>query len=173
MENTGVKKLLTTVPVRKPKPQTFFRVHPDEKYRINVALLELEEDGDIYLVPPPVLAALPEHIAALVKEHTLYTCMTRQGTVFLWHVKAVPGKGRAAWATSAREGASHAMKEWARIAWNHDLGAYEIVPAEEALKIPEPVWSNIPPFQELLRIGFRNRIITTVNHPVIDALRGK
>lgn len=38
MENTGVQKLLTTIPVRKPKAQTNFRVHPDEAYRFNVAL---------------------------------------------------------------------------------------------------------------------------------------
>ena len=28
-ETVGVKKLLTTVPVRKPSPQDFVRVHPD------------------------------------------------------------------------------------------------------------------------------------------------
>src|SRR5215831_15684110 len=128
MENTGVKKLLTTVPVRKPKAQTYFRVHPDENYRFNVALLELEEDGDSYLVLPPVLAALPEHLAALVKENTLYTCMTRQSTLFMWPIKAVPARGRADFAISAREGASHAMEKWTRIAWKRDLGAYVIFP---------------------------------------------
>ena len=29
VETAGVKKLLTTVPVRKPNPQDFVRVHPD------------------------------------------------------------------------------------------------------------------------------------------------
>ena len=29
VETGGVKKLLTTVPVRKPAPQDFIRVHPD------------------------------------------------------------------------------------------------------------------------------------------------
>ena len=32
-ETVGVKKLLTTVPVRKPSPQEFVRVHPDPEYR--------------------------------------------------------------------------------------------------------------------------------------------
>ena len=29
VETAGVKKLLTTIPVRKPSPQDFVRVHPD------------------------------------------------------------------------------------------------------------------------------------------------
>jgi hypothetical protein len=168
MENAGVQKLLTTVPVKKPKAQTYFRTRPDEAYRLNVALLELEEDGDNYLVMPSVLQVLPEHLAALIRETTLFTCMTRQGTLFLWPVKAVPAN-RADWAISAREGAFHAMKAWTRIAWKRDLGAYEIFPAEG--KYPDPTWPDLP-FQELLRIAFRDRIVTDVTHPVIDTLRG-
>src|SRR5262249_56358847 len=33
VETAGVKKLLTTVPVRKPSRQDFVRVHPDPAYR--------------------------------------------------------------------------------------------------------------------------------------------
>jgi hypothetical protein len=33
-EMVGVKKLLTTVPVRKPNRQDFVRVHPDPAYRL-------------------------------------------------------------------------------------------------------------------------------------------
>jgi len=170
LENTGVQKLLTTIPVKKPKPQTFFRVHPEEEYRLNIALLELEEDGDAYLVNPSVMQVLPDHLTSLVKEATLFTCMSRQGTLFLWPIKAVPAKGRADFAISAREGASHAMKKWVRIAWKRDLGAYEIFEAEKVESCPEPVWPELS-FRELMRIAFRDRIITTVNHPVIDDLR--
>jgi hypothetical protein len=44
-ETAGVKKLLTTVPVRKPKKQEFVRVHPGEGYRLDVAMIELKDDG--------------------------------------------------------------------------------------------------------------------------------
>jgi hypothetical protein len=36
-ETAGVKKLLRTVPVRRPNKQDFVRVHPDESYRGNFA----------------------------------------------------------------------------------------------------------------------------------------
>ena len=35
VESAGVKKLLTTVPVHKPNPQDYIRVHPSPEYRRN------------------------------------------------------------------------------------------------------------------------------------------
>jgi hypothetical protein len=52
VETSGVRKLLTTVPVRKPHPQEFVRVHPDAAYRETLAVIELKEDREIYLLPP-------------------------------------------------------------------------------------------------------------------------
>src|SRR6516225_7293750 len=41
LKSGGVKKLLTTVPVRKPNKQDFIRVHPDPDYRLGgVAMIE-------------------------------------------------------------------------------------------------------------------------------------
>jgi hypothetical protein len=34
-ETVGVKKLITTIPVRKPNKQVFFRIHPGEEWRDN------------------------------------------------------------------------------------------------------------------------------------------
>jgi hypothetical protein len=50
LESTAVKKLLTTVPVRKPLAQDFVRVHESAKYRALVAILELKEDRETYVV---------------------------------------------------------------------------------------------------------------------------
>ena len=50
-DTVGVKKLLTTVPVRKPGRQDFVRVHPDPKYRLTpAAIIEVKEDREVYLV---------------------------------------------------------------------------------------------------------------------------
>jgi hypothetical protein len=46
IESAGVKKLLTTIPVRKPKKQNFIRVQADADYRGDVAIIEIEEDRD-------------------------------------------------------------------------------------------------------------------------------
>jgi hypothetical protein len=44
-DTVGVKKLLTSVPVRKPNKQDFVRVHQDPGYRLTpAAIIELRED---------------------------------------------------------------------------------------------------------------------------------
>jgi hypothetical protein len=62
-----------------------------------------------------------------------------------------------------------AMTRWVRVKANLNLGAYEITVAESV--IAEPVWSELP-FGELVRIAFRDRIVTTLDHPVVQRLRG-
>ena len=37
--NLGVRKVLLTVPVRKPSRECWVRTHPDERYRLNTLLL--------------------------------------------------------------------------------------------------------------------------------------
>ena len=52
VKDSGVKKLLTTVPVRKPNRQDFVRVHPDSSYVLDTMLLNLKEERETYLVAP-------------------------------------------------------------------------------------------------------------------------
>jgi hypothetical protein len=78
-ETSGVKKLLTTVPVRKPNPQEFFRVHPDPAYRDNFPMIELKEEREQYLVA----RQLVPHLVGEFVSVTLFTAMNRQGVLFL------------------------------------------------------------------------------------------
>ena len=55
----GVKKLLVSVPVRKPTRQEFFRCDPRPDYQMNTAVLELKDEREIYLVTPEMRAAIP------------------------------------------------------------------------------------------------------------------
>ena len=58
LAESPVKRLLTTVPVRRPGPQDFVRVHPSAAYRHLMALLKIEDDRDeIYAVD---LNAVPD-----------------------------------------------------------------------------------------------------------------
>jgi len=58
-ETAGVKKLLTTVPVRKPGPQDFVRVHPKPEYRENFPIIELKDEREEYIVTAAVVSELP------------------------------------------------------------------------------------------------------------------
>jgi hypothetical protein len=166
IETAGVKKLLTTVPARKPSRQDFIRVHPAPEYRENFALIDLKDDREDFLVRPEILPDL----ATEVVYKTIFTAINRQGVVFLWPVRLpTPDDRKSDWHRSAREGAEMAMSRWIRLKPNMSLGANEITPAE--IVMAEPVWPELS-YEELLRIGYRDRMITTLEHPVILRLRG-
>lgn len=48
----GVKRLITTIPVKKPSKEWFVRTRPDAAYRLQTAVLELKEARETYLVSP-------------------------------------------------------------------------------------------------------------------------
>ena len=166
IETAGVKKLLTTVPVRRPNPQDFVRVHPSPEYRENFAMIELKEEREEYLVLPEILGELPGETV----NKTVFTAINRQGVIFLWPVRLPAPDGRPnEWHRSAREAAEMAMTQWLRMKANMSLGAYEIAVATGDMG--DPTWPEHS-FQDLVRIAFRDRIIASLDHPVIKRLRG-
>jgi hypothetical protein len=166
IETAGVKRLLTTVPVRKPGRQEYVRVHPHPDYRANVALIELEEDGDLYLVTPVMARELTGEFFMA----TLYTAINRQRVLTLWPVRLPAPDGRQSpWHKSAGGAARLAMEKWIRVRSNMSLGAYEIDAASETLSDPE--WPNYT-FQDLIPIAFKDRLVNRIDHPVVQRLRG-
>jgi hypothetical protein len=59
---------------------------------------------------------------------------------------------------------------WLRISANKDLGGYDIF--EAAASLPEPIWPETT-VDELLEVAFRGRIITGVDHPVVQDRLGR
>ena len=126
LEAVGLKKQLITVPVRKPSKEWFVRVHPDPDYRLETAVVELKEEGEIYLVDkslwPELVCESTFHYKAF------FTAISRPGNVpFMWPVRMPGEDGKLdSWNESATEIAtSIATKEWTRCVSNRYLGAYE------------------------------------------------
>ena len=129
-------------------------------------MIDLKDDREDYLVQP---AILPELTGEVVYK-TVFTAVNRQGVVFLWPVRLpAPDDRKSEWPRSAREAAELAMTRWVRLRANLSLGAYEITVAESVMA--DPVWPELS-FQDLLRIAYRDRMITTLDHPVVKRLRG-
>jgi hypothetical protein len=166
-DKVGVKKILTTVPVRKPNRQDFVRVHPDPAFRLTpAAIIELKEDREVYLVPPGMAQQLPGEFSIT----TLFLTINRQNVIHLWPVKLPGPDGKHnEWHRSAAEAAEQAMGQWVKISANMSLGAYEIFEAFGDL--PDPVWPEIS-FEEILKIAFRQRFVDSADHPLVQRLRG-
>ena len=166
VESAGVKKLLTKVPVQKPDPQSFVRVHPSEKYRTALAVILLKEDSETFLLPPPIARELPGEFVMVM----LHTAITRQGVTFLWPIRLPDSDGKInEWHQSAADAAEHATKRWVRIKANKAIRGYEYLRRRST--IANPTWPDLP-FQELVRIAFRDRLVDRLDHPVIKRLRG-
>jgi hypothetical protein len=166
-ETTDVKKLLKTVPVRRPGSQDFVRTHLEHRLT-PAALIELKSERETYFLAPQMVSELAgEYFVA-----TLYLTITRQGVVSLWPVRLPGPDGKhLEWHRSAMEAAEAAQTRWIKIRANMNLGAYEIF---EALNdnIPAPVWPE-ESFEQIIRVAFRDRFIDSIDHPVVKRLRGQ
>jgi hypothetical protein len=165
-DTVGVKKHLKTVPVRKPHRTWFVRVHPDPNYRLTpAAIIEEKDDREVYLVTPQIALEFPDEFTPV----TLFTAINRQGVLFLWPVRLPGLDGKySEWSRSAMEAAEMAMRVWTRVRANMSLGAYES--AEATGRLSEPEWPF--PFPEILKVGFRDRIVDRTDHPVLQRRLG-
>src|SRR5262249_6740137 len=156
----GAKKQLTIIPVRKPSREAFIRCHPDEAFRIQTYVLELKVDCEIYLIDPDLCLDLQGE--SMVSPRLLITSQTKQGTIFLWPIRLPGSDGRLDnWSLSAMAAAKEATKSWVRVQSNMDLGAYEVYTATG--NYAEPEW-DLPKFNEILRIAFKDRLIQKMDH---------
>jgi hypothetical protein len=168
-EDAAVERVVLTVPVRRPRKQEFFRVHPADDYTLDALVYEREDglDREVYLVSP----ALRGELADVCKRVRIFTCLSKRGVLFLWpaRIPDADGAGRP-WHASALEIAEEAKKSWVRMHGNRDLGAYELFRARGDLG--EPAWPDAT-FQELVRLAFKERLIDTPHHDVLRELHGE
>jgi hypothetical protein len=163
----GVKKLLTNVAVGKPKKAIFFRTHKSIDMVFAGMLLEQKESRESYLV----VHTVAQEISELVRPVQLHAAIDRQNNVFLIPVP-LPGESgtRNPWHESLAQAVEHAKINWIRITANMHIGGYDIYEAEGVL--PEPDWIEAD-IETLVEVAFRGKIISTLDHPVVQSLLGR
>ena len=167
LSGAAAKKLMLTIPVRKPGPQDFCRVHPDPAYREKMLFIENKDEKELYAISPG-----NEHLFNLSDETftaTLYTAINTKGVVFLWPVH-LPGRdGRHnEFHRSADIIAQQMTTKWLRMKANMSLRGYDAWEAE--IKRPDPEWPTLT-FRELFRIAFKDKVIDRPDHDMILRLR--
>lgn len=97
----GSKKILTTVPVRRPKKQEYFRCHPDSGMTLTAMLFTDDDDGEAYFVAPNMRSA--GALANSVKPTLLQLTILRAGALIIWPLTlpSVEGGGGRSWHESA------------------------------------------------------------------------
>jgi hypothetical protein len=167
-EGLGVRKVITLVPNRKPNKSEWFQVRPGEAWRLQTAVLELERgiERSTYLVAPSLWAELSGEISPAL----LLTCINRANDLFLWRIKLPGPDGRSnTWTESALEIAQAAAGTWCRMKSDTTNGIYSHWVSTEPLS--DPKWPDLT-FNEIIKLGFRGRMIDSLDHPILRELRG-
>lgn len=167
-EGLGVKKVISTIPCRKPSKSEWFMVRSGEEWRLQTAILEVESgiDRATYLVSPHLRSDLHGEISPAI----VLTCTNRQGDLFLWRVKLPGPDGRTnTWTESAIRIADAAQRTWCRMVADTSNGHYTHY--EPMVELPPPEWPELS-FQEILRIAFKDKLVDSIDHPVVQQLRG-
>ena len=166
-ETLGVKKVLATVPVGKPTKDRFFRTHTSPSWVFPTWILENKAARETYIVSPEVASVLGD----LVRPVELYAVIDRQNNPYLVPIP-LPGPNgvRNSWHESLLQAVLPARLVWLRISANIDLKGYDIF--EAAANLPEPIWPETT-MDELLEVAFRGRIITGLDHPVVQDRLGR
>ena len=163
----GVKKLLTTVSVGRPKKHQFFRAHPDDNMTFAAMFLEQKETRESFVVQPDVA----QQISELVRPVMLHAAIDRQNNVFLIPVP-LPGEAgtRNPWHESLAQAVERSKPKWLRITANMHTGGYDVYEADGVL--PEPEWPAHG-MEALIEVAFRGKIIKSLDHPVVQSLLGR
>jgi hypothetical protein len=167
-EGLGVRKVISTIPNRKPNRSEWFRVRPGADWRLQTAVLELERgvERSTYLVAP----ALWPDLSGEITPALLLTCVNQAGDLFLWRIKLPGPDGRSnTWTESALQIALAAETTWGRMVSDTTNGIYTHY--EPTGVLPDPKWPDLS-FPAMLKIAFRDRMIDTIDHPVLRDLRG-
>lgn len=166
-ERFAVKKLLVTVPVRKPNKSVFFRVRDGEKWEFLAFILENKEAGETYLLTQDVAAIVPESARPV----RLYSAIDRRGNPMLIPLP-LPGEDgrRNIWHDSLSQAIERAKHRWVRVIANMSAGANDVLESQAALGDPE--WTEHT-MNQLVEIAFRGKIVSSIDHPVIQELLGR
>ena len=166
---TAVKKVITTVAVRKPHKHEFIRVRSGCDWRIQTGCFTDKEVRETYMVGRDLWSVLPEEVTPTL----LVTCVSRTSEIpFLWPLTLPAADGRPnRWHESAIDAAREAENHWVRVTADMSAGCY--VPHVATGDLPEPTWVDYS-FQELLRLAFKkDRLIDSIDHVVLKRLRGE
>lgn len=157
---------ITFVPVRRPDPQSWVYITSKSEMRANVPVLELKQQRETYLVRPEVAACLDGETS----HRMLVPYADRDGGFFLWAVRFTDARGNPdSWSISAQRICTEYTDRWIKIKSKMSTGCYDVIIAP--IEIPPPEWPA-GGLQFLVNRAFKNKIINSLDDPVIKRLKG-
>jgi hypothetical protein len=138
----------------------FVRTHPDKEYSMIVHMHMTEGYQESYIVSPSVVP----HISCT--QRYLITAVNTNGDPLIWSLKIPDQDGNISpYGKMALIATRKARDQWVSIRANMATQMYELL--TPAVELPEPDWSTLPSFDELLKRFFDGKYIATTDHPLV------
>jgi hypothetical protein len=147
------------------KPKDFFRAVPDPAYRRRARIYVHKPEGSVgeetYIIDPCMHGKFDTE----AQPCQLVTVIYRDGTPRIWPIK-LPKEGMKdceAW-VSSRRAAKASFDKWIKLTWVRNT--YRFRDAERGYA-PDPDWSKLPPFDDLIKLAFGvSGVIRDERHPI-------
>ena len=158
---------LVELPARKPKKDEWFRVHPD--YQQQGGILEIDSENKVFWVSKKMQSQVAHDPCFTFRLCVL--CVTRQGVPFIWPVKTDVEAGGSGdkYVRIPFAAMTFGREKWTRLYWSQERREHQIETSDllDVPKFPDK------PFPELLKLAFKDAVISTPDHPAILNLKGK
>jgi hypothetical protein len=168
---SGSQEIMNRVPVRRPTKKEFFRVRPGKENCFTTVIYEDQalQSRDFYFVTPAMIPKLRAVTDVFVV--SLVQFYTKQKVFGIFPLKmGTDATASNGWYDTAMAAAEMAKTRWLRIHADMALSGYRIFAAEDQSE--DPVWPEAP-FNELLDLAFKDRVIASEDHPVFNKILGR
>ena len=160
------RTILVNVPIDKPPKDVYFRTHPELHLEDATVIKDEEGTRKVFYFIVPAMRDHPK-LAPRLRYVTIMIANTWPGDGFLlWPVPAKPDFP--AW-RSEHAAAQLAKTHWTQMVWNMERADFNVETAEKIDK--EPTWPK-ESFEQLLKLGFADRIVDNEDHHYVRRLRG-
>ncbi len=161
LEDIATKPPQNITVMKKPNTQCFFRLNPE--WTIYVGVLWYPTNPEPYFVSPSIVDQIEDEVVRC----QLFGGINNLGQLFAWPIRFPSDNS---YPVSALDCALQATKKWIRIRTNLANKIYE--PIFPYAELPEPIWPEIT-INNFLKLSFKDRIITGLDHKIIKQLRGE
>lgn len=152
-----------SIECRDPRPDEWFRVRPGVERGASTLALRDAGTGNLYLVTRDLWHGLRPSLMPVC----LRACINIDGGLFLWGIPLPAAEGGPELRTTpACVVADLAEKIWCRVVFDADSQQY--VTSTKGRCVLDPLWPDVS-FLDLVQAAFGDRVITSLDHPIITS----
>ncbi len=154
--------------LRAPNEQEFFRTSPQENQHLVVGSITDKQDmGKVYIVSGALLEEVKLKFPKVVRAVDLVLTQILAGASLVWPVPLAEDRG-GKWHSTQRAACAQGRTRWTNKTAGR--GEYDIVTVDNAREVD---WDPFPPFRDILRQAASERLIDSLDHPLLKKLRGE